>query len=266
MSSMWLMYHDVYNRGPRPGVPRSAAAYHISRARFASHLDAIQRIGHRVVTAGEFISDPAAAGHSVVLTFDDGWIGGFEIAMPLLLERGWRATFYVTRDFVDRDNFCQRRTLQAAVAAGMEVGVHGVTHRMLSSCSHADVVAEFRDCREYLESLLGRPVTHASIPGGDLTSSVIAGAREAGMASLANSRPGVNRSRSSPFDLRRLAVKGSTSALDIARYCQFRLGRERTRWALLQMPRTVLGMKRYSRLRRLVLREHTPSPRDVFQP
>jgi peptidoglycan/xylan/chitin deacetylase (PgdA/CDA1 family) len=260
------MYHDVYERAPRPGVPRSATTYHVSRATFAAHLHVIQRAGHRVVTVGQSVSNPAAAGGSVVFTFDDGWLGGFEIAVPLLLERGWRATFYVTRNFVERDNFCQRRTLRAAVAAGMEIGVHGVTHRMLSSCSHAEVVAEFHDCKDYLESVVGAPVVHASIPGGDLTPHVVAGVQEAGMASLANSRPGLNNSGSSRFDLRRLAVKATTGAVDMERYCRYRLGRERARWALLQMPRTVLGMKQYSRLRRLVLREHGPSPTEVFEP
>lgn len=266
MTTLWLMYHDVYDRAPRPGVPASAATYHVSRDRFVAQLDAIQASGHRVVTAGTFVADPAAAGRGVVLTFDDGWIGGFDLAVPLLLERGWRATFYVTRDFVDRDHFCQRATLRAADAAGMEIGVHGVTHRMLSSCSRAEVVAEFRDCKDYLESVLGRPVGHASVPGGDLTPTVAACAREAGLLSLANSRPGLNRARSSPFDLRRLAVKGTTSAADVERYCAFRLAPERMRWGLLQLPRAVLGMKQYSRLRRMVLRERRRDTAEVFEP
>jgi peptidoglycan/xylan/chitin deacetylase (PgdA/CDA1 family) len=264
--SLWLMYHDVYDREPRPGVPQTAAAYHVSRQTFAAHLQAIGDAGHRVVTAGEFVSDVGASADSVALTFDDGWIGGFEIAGPLLIERGWRATFYVTRDFVDRANFCQRRTLQAAAAAGMEIGVHGVTHRMLSACSRAEVIAEFRDCKDYLESVLGRAVLHASIPGGDRTPTVIACAREAGLASLASSRPGLNHAGASRFDLARVAVKSSTSRADIERYCRFRLGRERTRWMLLQVPRTVLGMKQYSKLRRTVFREHGPNATEVFKP
>lgn len=266
MSSLWLMYHDVYDRAPRPGVPPSAAAYHLSRESFTAHLLAIEQSGHRVVTAGEFVAAPAAAGHSIVLTFDDGWVGTFEIALPLLLERGWRATVFVTRDFIGRANFCGRDALRAAAAAGMEIGVHGVTHRMLSACTPAEIVAEFRECREYLEGLLGQSVTHASIPGGDMTATVVACAREAGMRSLSNSRPGVNQPASSPFDLRRLAIKNSTRAADVQRYCRFRLGAERARWAVLQMPRTILGMKLYSRMRRAILRERESNATEVFKP
>lgn len=265
MSSLWLMYHEVYDRLPHPEVPASATAYHVSRETFKAHLLAIERSGHRVVTASECLGTPASAEHSVVITFDDGWVGAFEIALPLLLERGWRATAYVTRDFVGRDYFCGRDTLRAAAAAGMEIGVHGVTHRMLSACTPAEIVAEFRECRDYLEDLLGQPVTNASIPGGDMTPTVVACAREAGIRSLANSRPGVNHSAPSPFDLRRLAIRTSTRAADVQRYCRFSLGPERARWAALQMPRAILGMKRYSRLRRVILRER-PSGFEVFEP
>ena len=144
--------------------------------------------------------------------------------------------------------------------------MHGVTHRMLSACTPAEVVAEFRECREYLEALLGQPVTHASIPGGDLTATVVSCAQEAGMRSLSNSRPGVNHPASAPFDLRRLAIKNSTRAVDVRRYCRFSLGPERVRWAALQLPRTILGMKRYSRLRRAILRERGPKAAEVFEP
>lgn len=266
MSSLWLMYHDVYDLAPRPDVPGSAGTYHVSRESFAAHLLAIERSGHRVVTVGEYVAAPEAAGHSVVLTFDDGWSGTFEIALPLLVERGWRATAFVTRDFIGRRHFAGRDTLRAAAAAGMEIGVHGVTHRMLSACTPAEIVAEFRDCRDYLEALLGQAVTHASIPGGDMTPLVVSCAREAGITSLANSRPGLNGAASTPFDLRRLAIKASTRVVDVQRYCRFSLLPERARWAALQMPRAMLGMKRYSRLRRVILRERGAGAAGVFEP
>ena len=266
MSSLCLMYHDVYERTLRSDVPASAAAYHVSRESFAAHLLAIERSGHRVVTVGEYVAAPQAAGDSVVLTFDDGWSGTFEIALPLLVERGWRATAFVTRDFIGRRHFAGRDTLRAAAAAGMEIGVHGVTHRMLSACTRAEIVAEFRDCRDYLEHLLGQPVTHASIPGGDMTPIVVACARQAGMTSLSNSRPGVNGPGSSAFNLRRLAVRDSTRVVDVQRYCRFSLMPERARWMALQMPRTILGMKRYSSLRRVILRERGASAAGVFEP
>lgn len=264
MKSLWLMYHDVYGSEPRLGVPASASSYHVSRQVFAKHLGAIARSGAHVCAAGEALARVDDA-DIVVITFDDGWMGSFDLAVPLLLERGWRATYYVTRDFVGRPHFGVAATLRAAAAAGMEIGVHGVTHRMLSALPRHDVVAEFRDCRMWLEDLLGQPVRHASLPGGDYTPTIAECAREAGLASLANSRPGLNRASSSPFDIHRLAVKGATSLDDVARWCRFDVVREQARWSLLQVPRRVLGMRNYSRLRRFMLGEHDRTA-EVFTP
>lgn len=265
-ASIWLMYHDVYEP-PRSGdVPQSAAIYHVSASCFRAHIYAIAQSGKHVTTVGEFLRGGCHEDSNVVLTFDDGWAGAFEVAVPLLVERGWKATFFVTRDFVGRNGFCQPSMLIEAANAGMEIAVHGTTHRMLSSCSPAEIVDEFRACKNYLESLLGRPVLHASLPGGDVTPTVIACAKQAGIGSLCNSRPGLNGSKTSHYDLTRVAVRARTSAADVARYCSFALARERARWILFHLPRTVLGMQRYSHLRRWILREPNGNPLEVFRP
>lgn len=266
MRSMWLMYHDVYRRVPVEGIPRSASVYHVSADTFTSHLEVVERSGLRVVTAGDCLTGTSESGDSIVLTFDDGWQGTFDIALPLLAERGWKGTVFVTRNFLGRKGFASGSTLREAAAAGMEIGVHGVTHRMLSGCSHAEIVEEFRACREYLECLLGQAVGHASVPGGDATPAVVACAREAGMQSLATSQPGVNSARTSPFHLRRVAIKDSTTAADILRFSRLDVGRERARYALLRAPRAILGMKRYSKLRRVLMRTRQRDEVEVFEP
>jgi peptidoglycan/xylan/chitin deacetylase (PgdA/CDA1 family) len=265
MRSLWLMYHDVYRTSPVDGLPRSASVYHVTADAFVSHLDVIEQSGLRVVTAGDCLDGTAAATDSVVLTFDDGWRGTFDIALPLLAERGWRGTVFVTRDFVGRKGFASASTLRDAAAAGMEIGVHGVTHRMLSACSHDEIVEEFQAGRDYLESVLGRPVGHASVPGGDATDAVVACAREAGMQSLATSQPGVNSAGTSLFHLRRVAIKDSTTVADVRRYSRLEVGRERARYALLRTPRAILGMKRYAKLRRVLMRTRQ-SEVEVFDP
>ena len=266
MRSMWLMYHDVYRRAPVDGIPRSASVYHVSADTFASHLEVIEQSGLRVVTVSDCLNGTSDSGDSVVLTFDDGWQGTFDIALPLLAERGWKATVFVTRDFLGRNGFASYSTVQEAAAAGMEIGVHGVTHRMLSSCTHAEVVEEFRACREYLESLLGHAVAHASSPGGDATPAIVDCAREAGMRSLATSQPGVNSARTSPFDLRRVAIKDSTTAADVLRFSRLDVRRERARYALLRAPQAILGMKRYSKVRRVLMRSNQRDEVEVFEP
>lgn len=258
------MYHDVYGTSPSSDIPASAAAYHVSRDRFAAHLEAIRRSSRRVITAGEFARD--AKDDTVVITFDDGWRGTFDLAVPMLRQAGWPATIFVTRDFLGRKHFADDPALRDAAAAGMEIGVHGTTHRMLSSCTAEERLWEFRACREHHEAVLGQPVVSASQPGGDWNAEIVLAARKAGLKSLGTSRPGCNVPGTDLFALRRIAIKNSTSAAEVARFCSGRMAREVTRWTMLQLPRRLLGMKNYSRLRRLLVDEKKGRAAEVFKP
>jgi peptidoglycan/xylan/chitin deacetylase (PgdA/CDA1 family) len=202
----------------------------------------------------------------VVITFDDGWRGSFRIAVPMLQAMGWKATFFVTRDFVGRKGFCDQQMIRNAVAAGMEIGVHGTTHRMLSGCSTEEIVSEFATCKTFLESIVGAPVVSASLPGGDINHRITSCARAAGLTSLCTSRPGINMVGTSWFTLRRIPVRSTTAGPDIGRYCRYDVTKETIRWAALEVPRSIFGMKNYSRLRRRILGESAGHEGEVFNP
>jgi peptidoglycan/xylan/chitin deacetylase (PgdA/CDA1 family) len=258
------MYHDVFEARSSDGVPRSARVYHVSRDSFRAQLDAIIASGRRVLTVSDYLA--GCDEDSVVLTFDDGWHGAFETALPLLQEYSLRATFFVTRDFVGRDGFCTPELIRAAAGAGMEIGVHGTTHRMLASCTREEILWEFQGCREFLESVLGSPVETASMPGGDWSWEIVEAVREAGLKCLCTSVPLVNRPGTSLFRLGRVAVRSDTSAREMERYCSYDIRRERARWLILQAPRRILGMREYSRLRRWILGERKDQAAELFKP
>jgi peptidoglycan/xylan/chitin deacetylase (PgdA/CDA1 family) len=251
MRSTWLMYHDVHAVAPRRDTSSAAAVYHVSRARFAEHLAAIRASGLRVITAREFAL--GCEDDSVVLTFDDGWRGACEIAPAMLEERGWAATFYITRDHLGQPHFARPESIHEASRGGMEIGVHGTTHRSLSGCSRSEILHELVACKDHLESLLGRPVTSASLPGSDWSRRVVECTQAAGLTTLSTSRPGVNRPDTSPFELRRITVRSSTSGEDVARFCRFQVNRELARWAALGVLRRLLRPEAYQAARRMAL-------------
>src|SRR5512133_1982186 len=122
MASIWLTYHDIYSLKPQSCAPPTAAMYHVSAQHFREQLGAIQKSGRRVITASEY--SEARAEKTVAITFDDGWSGAFEIALSLLQETGFKATFFITRDFVCCDGCCIEEDIVRAAKAGMEIGVH----------------------------------------------------------------------------------------------------------------------------------------------
>ncbi len=74
-------------------------ALFMSERRFRSRMETIRRRGHPVIDLASAL-DGLASGTlpdgAVVLTFDDGWYGTWNRALPVLEEFGFPATIYVT--------------------------------------------------------------------------------------------------------------------------------------------------------------------------
>ena len=187
--------------------------------------------------------------------------------MPILKEVGYRCTFFITKDFIGREGFVDEKNIIMAAEAGMEIGVHGTTHRMLSNCSIDEIIWELSNCRQYLESLTGQKVISASMPGGEWNETIASCAKETGLKILCSSKPGLNGPNTNLFNLRRIPIKENTSETAIGRYCQYNISKEIIKSALYRLPQRLLGMKRYSNFRRWILSEkNNNTTTEIFKP
>ena len=262
MGSLILMYHDIFLKSPASYIPRSSKIYHISEQAFIEHLTQIKKSKVHVVSLPNLSSNQ----DSISLTFDDGWIGAFNIGLPIIKEFGFKCTFFITKNFVGRQGFVDERGIVMASEAGMEIGVHGTTHRMLSNCSNDEIIWEFINCRKYLESLTGQNIISASMPGGDWNKNIASCAKNAGFKNLCISKPGINYSHTNSYKLKRIAIKDKTSGLDISRYCKKDISKELIKSGFFNLPKKLLGMKKYSNLRRWILGENKDSNSEIFKP
>jgi peptidoglycan/xylan/chitin deacetylase (PgdA/CDA1 family) len=166
-----LMYHRIADEGDKGTHP-----YYETRtsvARFAEHLNWLQRHGYRTVGLDSFSTlDAAAAGEkSVVITFDDGFQDFHTHAAPLLAEKGFTATMFVPTGYVsdDRQQFKNRpcmtwsevRELQRA---GFTFGSHTVTHPRLHSLNRNQIEYEARTSKQTLEDQTGVAVNFFAYP------------------------------------------------------------------------------------------------------
>ena len=114
------------------------------------------------------------------ITFDDGNRSDFEIAVPILQQRGLRATFFVLADRVGNPTSVTPNDLRAMVDAGMKIGSHGTRHRRWSELSRADLDEELSQSRHVLAEILGQEVDEASCPFGKYNTAVLRALREHG--------------------------------------------------------------------------------------
>lgn len=124
-----LLYHHVSETTP----PSTS----ISPQLFRQHLDYLAREGFQVLPLSRVLQTLAENGEvpdkTVCITFDDGYRSVFDQAMPLLQERGWPFTVFVSTDAIDKGyaDYLNWDNLRHLVAAGAEIGNHSRTHAHL---------------------------------------------------------------------------------------------------------------------------------------
>ena len=112
------------------------------------------------------------------ITFDDGNASDIQVALPRLLARNLKATFFVLAGRLDDPNFLSRSDLLALEAAGMTVGTHGYDHIDWRHASEDELTRELCSAREQLADTLGRPVDEIAIPYGAYNARVLKSLRQ----------------------------------------------------------------------------------------
>lgn len=193
----------------------------------------------------------------VVITFDDGLISDHEIVLPLLLEYGIKATFFVNPNTIGKAGYCTQQQLLEMSDTGMEIGSHGNTHRCLTTLSEPEAKNEIVTSKHALESMLGCEVVSFAPVGGHYHNWMCQFAKSIGYQAFATMKPGRTRFKHGMFILRRNHIQSHHNMQDVERLIdvdvRVSLARH-TRYLVLQLTRDALGMKRFERLKYWLLR------------
>ena len=141
-SAVILMYHHVDRE-----TPRSTS---VTPEQFATHLDYLAQEGFTVRPLLEILeavkTGSKLAAKTVVLTFDDGYVSVLENALPLLRERNWPFTVFVSTDFVDQayGGYLNWNQLRRLADNGATIGNHTRTHAHLIRRADDESAPEWR--------------------------------------------------------------------------------------------------------------------------
>jgi len=145
---------------------------------FQRGLERLHGAGYRSITVG------AAAGFlrerrpwpdgTLALSFDDGYLSVFERGFPVLAKLGYAATVFLTAGIGHahglppmqgrpRLRWDQVRLMHKA---GIEIGVHTMTHPDLTRLDESQIEAETAGSRAAIEDAIGARVTSFSYPFG----------------------------------------------------------------------------------------------------
>ena len=149
------------------------------------------------------------------LTFDDGQLGQFQNAAPVLSSAGLHGTYYIVSDAMGWGGSSMSAAQVRQLAdQGNEIGSHTKDHAHLTSLSSAQVDAEFSQSVAAIRSQVGVTPTTCAYPYGDVNATVESIAAKY-FAACRGTDAGTNSSNSDALDLRVFYVHTSTTAADV---------------------------------------------------
>lgn len=226
--SVVLMYHSLYNANNVDRIDAEDLPYAVSTDNFIAQLDRLKnkRVGllsdsiHNKDLLNNRSSGEGSSENSindipeVVITFDDGHVSNFDIAMPLLADRGLKAYVFVTSNFVGhRAHFCTAEQLAQLARNGMQIGSHGTTHRFFDDLSDDEAERELRQSMQQLSDQSGQQVESISYPGGRYSQRTLELSRHSGYVQLFGSDIGVVKQKNinANAPIKRVAIRRGTS-------------------------------------------------------
>ena len=212
-----LMYHQV----GQFKEPESHRSCYCDVGSFRLQMALLKVAGYRVVSLDEAYSSlfglAPLPGHSVVISFDDGYENFADSALPVLTEFGYPSVLFAVSGLLGRPAEWLRGGGEkpCLLAAGrlrelrsskVEIGSHTQTHQRLGKLPIEQARHEIADSKAELEDVLGEPVRFFAYPYGDYNPNVRDAVEQAGYrAALTCSRGAANTSPN-PFEIPRKAI------------------------------------------------------------
>ncbi|MBI3287332.1 MAG: polysaccharide deacetylase family protein [Chloroflexi bacterium] len=220
-----LMYHHVGELPPNPDPIRRDLT--VSAENFEAQLRYLQDLGFETIRLHDLLyyltSGRPLPAKPIILTFDDGYRDNYQVAFPLLLKYGYRGSFFVLTDFVDRglEDYLTWPQIEELYRAGMEIGSHSKDHPDLRNRSFEFLVWQLLGSRQTLEAHIPEPIRFFSYPAGKYDAEVIAVLQSAGYWGALVETQGARHSLLRPYELQRIRVRGSYSVEDFAHWLNY---------------------------------------------
>ena len=179
-----LGYHDFRERGGSPMM--------ISADRFRQQMQAIKESKIPVIAMRDLLAwkkgEKNIPDEAIVITMDDGWVGVYQHAYPVLKEFGFPFRMYLYKKYVNSGGRSMTwDQIREMMAFGAEVGSHSVSHdNMTTKKGRNDaeqqlwILSELKDSKEFLEKNLGVPCTSFAYPYGNHNEVILQTAQQVG--------------------------------------------------------------------------------------
>jgi len=220
-----LCYHQF-------STGRSTDLMIMPRDSFVAQMEYLKSNNYHVISLADLLGFLTASKpippRAVVITVDDGFRSGYDIAYPILKAYGFRATFFIYTDFVGGGRSLTWAAMNEMRTSGMiDIQSHSKTHTSFTpavgeaettAAYAARIKSEIDPPQVLLERQLGSAVRELAYPYGDTSRVALQYLRERKYALAVTVERGGNPSFSNPLLLRRDMVYGNATIADFQKY------------------------------------------------
>jgi len=166
------------------GIGQPARPLEAGEERYWISVDAFERILDYIV------DQDGETRANISITFDDGNISDFLIALPRLLNRKLTARFFIVAGRLELPNFLSSSEATELRRAGMTVGAHGFAHLDWRRASDDELEREIRGARDMIAEAVHEPIDEVAIPYGSYDRRVLRWLKRAGYKAIYTSDGG----------------------------------------------------------------------------
>ncbi len=216
-----LMYH--YVSAPPPGSDIYRRDLSVPPDLFRSHLQTLADAGYTTISMYDLMEHlnqgAPLPDKPIILTFDDGYRDNYENAFPLLTEYGMTALFFVVTDYIDAQNptYISWNMAREMQAGGMYIESHGRNHTSLRNRNDEYLIWQALGSAETIEYELGVRPRFVTYPFGNFDRNTIRIFESAGYWGGVTINGGATHTTGELFQLRRVRMRGSTTAAELLR-------------------------------------------------
>lgn len=242
-----LMYHSIGSPG---SSEVGAGLYCVPVEKFREQVLWVSELaGYRVNEFNPSTRQPVNP-PTILLTFDDGLLDNYTNAYPILKELGLTAYFFILVSKVGARGYMNWEQIRRLRDAGMTVGSHGMTHKILSGLNERDLDYELRISKKTLEDELKCAIDYFSVPRGFYNNEIIKQAKNNGYKAVFTSNPKDNDG----FKFGRIPIKGNWELDYFIKVINngFSL-KDKTEMLVRNSAKRILGAKNYDRVRTIIL-------------
>jgi peptidoglycan/xylan/chitin deacetylase (PgdA/CDA1 family) len=124
-----LMYHHISGLAPQNMLD---LALTVTPAVFSQQLDYLKTAGYSSITFNQLFNalyyNGPLPSKPIILTFDDGYEDGYQVAYPLLRRYGFSGMFYIITGKVNWEGQMTWEQLREMLEHGMQIGSHTIHH------------------------------------------------------------------------------------------------------------------------------------------